>query len=950
MLTDIWLQDNAVGDMVAQLPWVADGVVEREMSVLRIVAGEMDTDREKTTLSLMSLWFAEDVKNAEASAFASLAEIARTDSELAQSVISRGWLTDGLTADESDALAMVLDIARADLELAKSSVGRPWFVDGGIADGWSSLEVVHGIASEDLALAIRLMKHPWLVDDGPSDQWRSLGYLVGIIRPESKLLGEAIGSPLPTEGATRTQSDGLRLLSTIAQLDLGLAGQIVSRPWFAEGESADEWGQLWQLHDMTQLDVDLARAVVGFPWLIDGGTPHQEQIFGTVLATARTDLALAKRVMNYPWFLDGVTEDELQTLYPLHDIAQQDVELGRLVARFPWMFDNLTVAESGTLVVLGELAAVDLQLARSKANYLKSVNPLTDGEFIKLALGLPDTADDPTVALQGDLTDHIIQSLLENVRSNTRYLHRLGTQPLLRDGLDPQEAAFVVAVITAVGIDPDLFEDLLRSHYVKTKTVSLPLANEVNIWAIQNAPFPQDDGVLDDIEKLVRIAESFMRTPFPTTDIVLLIPVWGHQEESRDWGAGAHFGYAMYLSRYRDHQIEAIAHETAHYYFSVGPRWYSEGGATFMDFYATDPDRILEVDETPHEWCDELENIQHHVHQRRGGLCAYILGTHFLSNLYSTLGEEATSNAMREVFLAAHEHERTGDIGPGRPATEEAIYDAFLKHTPAERKQEFVELYRRLHGGRFAYPDTDTSDDHGDEPAATTPVDVGDLVEGSLDYALDFDYFRFSAKKFQKYRITVNHGSLAPTSITLLATDGVIEESERWKSRTQTPDGPQILWVAPSSGDYYFAIQNFGGKTGQYTFAITAEDQVDDHGDNPTDATPVSIGKVVQGALEEDFDYDFFRLHATQGQTYRAVATNSKGLRFAVYLSDGVTSPEYDDVSRWKYYERDDIWELVGDRRIVEWVAPADGALYLAIDHPDGDVAAYTLTVKAVDN
>ena len=880
----------------------------------------------------------------------SLTVIWLKDRAVGDEIAQFSWIADGITAEESDALARLLDIARADLGLAKSTVERPWLVDGEFADEWGSLTVLHGIASEDPALAIRFMEHPWLIDDGPSDQWRSLGYLVGIIRPESKLLGEAIGSPLPTEGATRTQSDGLRLLSTIAQLDLGLAGQIVSRPWFAEGESADEWGQLWQLHDMTQLDVDLARAVVGFSWLIDGGTPHHEQIFARVLATARTDLALAMRVMTYPWFLDGVTEDELQTLYPLHHIAEQDVELGRLVASFPWVVDSLTVAESGTLDVLWDLAAVDLPLARTAADSLKHFDLLTDGEFIKLALGKPQSSQDPIAALQGDLRNHIIEALVDNVPSNTTHFHRLGAQPWLVDGLDPQEAALVVALSVAVLIDPRLFEDLLQSHFLKTRTISLPMANEVNIWVVQNAPFPSDDNALDDIDKTVRISQTFMKTPFPTTDIVLLIPVWGQQEESRDWGAGAHFGYAMYLSRYRDHQIEAIAHETAHYYFSVGPRWYSEGGATFMDFYATDPDRILEVDETPHEWCDELENIQHHVHQRRGGLCAYILGTHFLSNLYSTLGEEATSNAMREVFLAAHEHERTGDIGPGRPATEEAIYDAFLKHTPAERKQEFVELYRRLHGGRFAYPDTDTSDDHGDEPAATTPVDVGDLVEGSLDYALDFDYFRFSAKKFQKYRITVNHGSLAPTSITLLATDGVIEESERWKSRTQTPDGPQILWVAPSSGDYYFAIQNFGGKTGQYTFAITAEDQVDDHGDNPTDATPVSIGKVVQGALEEDFDYDFFRLHATQGQTYRAVATNSKGLRFAVYLSDGVTSPEYDDVSRWKYYERDDIWELVGDRRIVEWVAPADGALYLAIDHPDGDVAAYTLTIEAGDD
>ena len=200
------------------------------------------------------------------------------------------------------------------------------------------------------------------------------------------------------------------------------------------------------------------------------------------------------------------------------------------------------------------------------------------------------------------------------------------------------------------------------------------------------------------------------------------------------------------------------------------------------------------------------------------------MGARFLSKVFLTIGEKAMSSALRELFLLAREFERTGESGQGQPATEEAIYYAFLKHAPVDLKDEFRELYRRLHGGPAAYPETNSSDDHGDEASAATAIAVGEVVEGSLDYALDFDYFQFPAKEFQKYRISVNHESLAFTSVTLYATDGVTEEWENWISRTRESSGPQILWVAPTSGGYYFAVQNFGGKTGRYTLTITEAD------------------------------------------------------------------------------------------------------------------------------
>ena len=205
-----------------------------------------------------------------------------------------------------------------------------------------------------------------------------------------------------------------------------------------------------------------------------------------------------------------------------------------------------------------------------------------------------------------------------------------------------------------------------------------------------------------------------------------------------------------------------------------------------------------------------IENIRHDVYLHGEALrtepCRYHMGENFLLTIFHSLGQETVLSALSELYRS-------------RKVTEESAYRTFLKHVPHDQKEEFRDLYRRLHGGPYAYPDTDRSDDHADEAVDATVIAVGETVEGNLDYMFDFDYFRFRAEASQTYRMTVNHGTLRSTSVTLFAADGLTVES--WISRMRASSGPEILWVAPSSGEYHFAVQNFGGKKGTYTLAIT---------------------------------------------------------------------------------------------------------------------------------
>ena len=280
---------------------------------------------------------------------------------------------------------------------------------------------------------------------------------------------------------------------------------------------------------------------------------------------------------------------------------------------------------------------------------------------------------------------------------------------------------------------------------------------------------------------------------------------------------------------------------------------------------------------------NEVENIWHYVHvwgvtTGLTGGCPYYMGENFLINLFETMGEESMAAALRELLLSGWSDTRE---------QEEVVFDTFVKHVPMGRLKEFLELYRQLHGGPYADLDVDFSDDHGDEPDAAAEIAVGETTEGFLDYHLDFDYFRFRAEEGRRYRIAVYHETLRSRSVLLYRSDGKTQERvmSRWteagngylgggQSLVTDTDrasyGPQIRWLAPSSGDRYLAVHSFGGQFGRYTLEIAPVETIsDDHGNTVATATDISVGEVVKGVVDYDFDLDFFRLQAVAGREYR---------------------------------------------------------------------------------
>ena len=286
---------------------------------------------------------------------------------------------------------------------------------------------------------------------------------------------------------------------------------------------------------------------------------------------------------------------------------------------------------------------------------------------------------------------HAITTLSRIERTDDLAL--LTSQPWFTDGLSDEEIAFL-AVTNRDQHSNAMYRDFLRTRYTRSATISLPLAGDVDVWVFWHNPFPSSDDTIELIEDAVRALEALVGAPFPTTDLILL---QGHPDSISH--SGYHAGNYIAMDRIvgEGNHRGIVYHEIAHYYYMGIHSWFNEGFADLAVTYTMDRvgmrdlvERLNYLEEYDLPECVELgfRNIQELL-DKGGHAC---LGELFLVSLFNLLGEEAMSAALRELYLS-----REAIESGGQP--EEELYRIFLKHTPPGLKDEFRDLYRRLHGG-----------------------------------------------------------------------------------------------------------------------------------------------------------------------------------------------------------------------------------------------------------
>ena len=549
--------------------------------------------------------------------------------------------------------------------------------------------------------------------------------------------------------------------------------------WYSAGWYDGQGGTVAERGHAFEVTVD-GEDVQGIDISLPEPTPTPEE-------TAVTHLAAA-----IPWLSDPPADHHSAAADMIVRAWLQDPDLAEAIAAMPWFADDLSDDDFRFLTTLLGFAA------------LPNVQPAL------LAAAF-------TGIQSGDLRDHLLSSFSHTAVQSPERFDEVTGLPWVVDGLESEEAAFLVSLARLASSYPgsSAYPELQSKYFVQAESISLPLAGDVRVWVFQNTPIRPSEDLAGFIASSARIMEEFLGTPFPTTEVILLVM----EDNSAYLARGSHYGHSMWITR-AELDLPLVAHETAHYYIRGHPSWLGEGAAEFLSSYIA----YKAGSQGLGEWRDALisgpwgttcdshygfENLLHMSYRSSGAhsLCSYAMGEHFLLNVMETIGEQPLGAALGELSRARDWR---------NTVPEQQIYDRLLQHTPSTLREAFLEVYERLHGGPTLPV---ISDDHGGERSNATPLSVGQSVAGVLDYRFDLDFFSFMAEEGREYFLSIEHPALQPSSLGLYSTDGDFLA----RGVEQGASGLQMRWMAPTSGEHYVSVENFAGEAGTYTLTVTTQ-------------------------------------------------------------------------------------------------------------------------------
>ena len=766
-----------------------------------------------------------------------------------------------------------------------------------------------------------------------------------------------------------------------------LAMYIAKLRWTDDGIDPLEAEAISMLADIAVKEMDLAHYLSQVSWMFDAVTEDEVawlawftetevewQKLAPLIARGDRGAQVVHRAMQLPWIIDGVHDNDLETIDMLMRVIEADLRLAEVVLEAPWMARGAGYRYARTLEYLAALSGnygdLAFHIASSpwfgEAQHLTGMQYDTVRDLASVAHRDERLGEELARRFVGEFRlrdQYLLASLVFLMSEGSDFFQRLSQQSWVVDGIEDEEAAFIIATPDVAKNSPRDFYEMLTTRHVTSKSVELPLTGNVVLWAVQKVPFEPDDPIMEDIAETVRYLEELTGAPLPTRDVVTLVIVTEpdsdfEQFESNlvlPWPSGAYSGRYVRIPRATVSgrvSMHVLRHELAHYYFNFVPAWLMEGGPEF----AVDYVRFRSGELTLEHWRSTLPPTAEHLCPKDArnlhdlgypGVfyvadpnrsCFYTMGNHFLSSLFHALGEETTKRAMNEIFLLVRSFdERPPDT---RPITGKDVYLAYHKHVRPEQIPELNEIFGQLHGGPLAGITHVAEDDVGNTAAEAKDVAVGTTARGELEHAMDVDYFRFSAESGQEYRSIFNHNLIAESYlrgdlfVKLHFPDGRPPETLRDDSGSVS--GLDDSWVAPLTGDYYYSLMSTSGVTGAYEFSIHPVDELaDDHTDGAEGATDAGIGVAIEGRIDSVRDVDYFRVQAVAGRGYTAkVESHSVGhTRVVAYEDDGT------DVKEW------DGWMAQWGAE-VSWRADRSGDYLLAVDSHAQNTGAYTLTLQ----
>ncbi|MFN9659926.1 MAG: pre-peptidase C-terminal domain-containing protein [Cyanobacteriota bacterium] len=178
-----------------------------------------------------------------------------------------------------------------------------------------------------------------------------------------------------------------------------------------------------------------------------------------------------------------------------------------------------------------------------------------------------------------------------------------------------------------------------------------------------------------------------------------------------------------------------------------------------------------------------------------------------------------------------------------------------------------------------------SADDFAASISTTGSVAIGGSASGTVNFAVDRDWFRLSLQAGRTYRFNLNANSLSDPTLALRdGTGSQIAFNDDFNGLNS-----QITFTATTAGTYFLDAGAYSSGIGTYTVLATdttPAPTTDDFGASTSTTGTVAIGGTTSGVVNFNGDRDWFRISLQAGRLYNLFVSAGSLLDPDLYLRD----------------------------------------------------------------
>ena len=303
----------------------------------------------------------------------------------------------------------------------------------------------------------------------------------------------------------------------------------------------------------------------------------------------------------------------------------------------------------------------------------------------------------------------------------------------------------------------------------------------------------------------------------------------------------------------------------------------------------------------------------------------------FYAERGATYNIEIDSGSLSDTYMKLYDSD--GDVVEQDDDGGSGGASALYEWSPFASGIYFVEITAYSSGdtGTYRLLVTDVAMERENFLARAMPIQVGEVIEGEIEFSSRENLFSFHAERGAEYDIETDTGTLTDTYLRLYDPDGdVVAENDDGGSN----GGSGVFgWTPFASGTHYVEITGYSGRTGTYRLLVT--DVAMEREAFLARAVPIPVGEVVEGEIGSSDRENLFSFHAERGVEYD-IETDTGTLTdtyLRLYDPDGDVIAENDDGGS------------NGGSGVFGWTPFASGTHYVEITGHSGRTGTYRLLV-----